>query len=88
MSECLQLHFDLARTSFKRSLLLCLGIAVAGSIAIAIAGESVLFFPFGLVVVSGEHTIQGLRNGHIGGEGGDDVEVSACDRGAIVEGWG
>jgi hypothetical protein len=51
MRECLQLHFQIARSSFRRSMLLGLAIAVIGAAVMAVVGENVLFFFFGLVVV-------------------------------------
>ena len=51
LRDCLQLHFDIARSSFKRSLILCAAISVIGAAVMAVVGEHVLFFFFGLVVV-------------------------------------
>jgi uncharacterized membrane protein len=51
LRECLQLHFEIARSSFKRSLILCAAISVIGAAVMAVVGENVLFFFFGLVVV-------------------------------------
>jgi hypothetical protein len=51
LRECIRIHFDLARASLRRSMIIVLFIALAGAVAMGVAGVSVVFFLLGLVVV-------------------------------------